>query len=464
MRKIILTVLFNILLFQNLLSQQTIAGEWYGTLSNSSGEITITLSLTSDPLSGNLSSSLGLKGLKLKKLELTGDDFSFKVPSFGVTYQGKFTVNEISGIWKQGKSEVQLNFFRSEKKVELREQTPKTIEGYKSELIQFTQSNDQTLLSATLTIPEGEGPFPAAILLSVAGANDRDQTHSGGHKPFLVLSDYLSKNGFAVLRCDDRGVGESSGDLFKCDFSTLTNDALSAYQYLVQREDIDPQKIGFIGNSEGTVIGGMAAIKEPNIAFTIMIGAIGVPLSTLTVDRLNKMQPMYQLSELQKKEIIEYYEKLDKIVKRNAPASQKKSEIEYLKANSTFDKPGFPNHLFFLPPDREDRINLYLSPWYKAQATYNPKDLLPHLKCPILIINGSLDVFQSPDQNFPAIQKALLESGNKDFTLMVAPDVNHVMQMAKTGFPTEYAKLQNTVSPIILKTITFWLESRFITE
>ena len=462
-KKFIETILLFILIAfnQSLHCQQNISGKWHGKLKSPMGEMQITISINSEPLSGPLSSSSGIKDIMLESVEIESNNFRFKIPSFGVSYSGKISKNKITGIWKQGQSSAELFFKKSLEVMKSRAQTPKVIEGYRSENVQFSQFKDQNKLNGTLTIPDGEGPFPAAILLSVAGPNDRDQTHGQGHKPFLVIADHLSKKGIAVLRYDDRGVGKSDGNLIESDFSVLRDDALSALDYLVKRKEIDSQKIGFIGNSEGTVIGALSAVKEKNVAFVIMIGAVGVPLIKLTADRLNRMQSMYKISEVQKKEIIGYYSKLDKIIKKEINSKNKRLQIEQLSAENTFDKPGFPNYLFFLPTKKEERVNLFLTPWYAAQTTYDPQEVLTNLKCPVLVMNGSLDVFQSPEQNFPAIQSALLKAGNKDFTLMVAPNVNHVMQIARTGFPIEYGKLENTVSPIILKTIASWIKARY---
>ncbi|MEQ9297788.1 MAG: hypothetical protein RIF33_04450 [Cyclobacteriaceae bacterium] len=459
----IFIITIGLLLSQSLLARQDISGNWSGILTSALGELQITINLMDDPLSGKLNSSSGISGVELSDLQFDKGQLSFKVPAFGVSYEGKLVGNKITGTWQQGGAEAPLTFSRAkgESQLPTRKQTPNGAEGYTSHNIQFNQSTDGTLLSGTLTLPDGDGSYSSAILLSVAGANDRDQTHSGGHKPFLVMADHLSKNGIAVLRLDDRGVGESEGDLFQCNFETLVHDALSAKQFLADHPKIDASSIGFIGNSEGTVIGAMSAIRDTTVAFTIMLGAVGIPLSDLSIDRLTRMQSMYQLTELQREEIIAYYVALDQIINQDIPKQRKRINIEALKASNTFDKEGFPNHLFFLPASKEERTELYLTRWYKAQLTYHPNDVLPKLTTPSLVINGSLDVFQSPDLNFPAIQKALFKARNTDFTLMVAPQVNHVMQEAKTGLPTEYGKLDNTVSPVVLSTVTNWIQTRF---
>ena len=220
MQKYITFTILSILLSSATFSQEDISGVWSGDLKSSIGKIQITMSITTSPLSGTISTSSGIEGMKIKNMTFDGQQLSFSLPSFKAAYVGTLEDYIVKGIWQQGKHETTLDFIRQNQKTEttLRSQTPTDNEGYRVEEVIFKQMKDNTSLSGTLTVPAGEGPFPAAILLTVAGANDRDQTHSLGHKPFLVIADFLSRNGIAVLRYDDRGIGESGGNLFECDF------------------------------------------------------------------------------------------------------------------------------------------------------------------------------------------------------------------------------------------------------
>ncbi|MDW3651979.1 MAG: alpha/beta hydrolase [Bacteroidia bacterium] len=444
-----------------LSAQEALAGKWYGKLQSAMGEIVVELELEAKPFAGKLSTSSGIAGMKLEDLKSEEGQFSFRLPAFAATYEGRANKDEIRGHWQQGPQRVELIFGRKEQTTKARPQTPKQEQGYTSEELRFKSLEDNIQMAGTLTLPEGEGPFPAAILLTVAGANDRDQSHSMGHKPFLVLADHLSKSGIAVLRYDDRGVGESEGNLLESDFTDFTEDALAAFAYLAQRKEIDPTKIGYIGNSEGTVIASMAAIEEERVAFTIQLGAVGVPLRDLSKDRLNRMQEMYQLSEKQKAEILAYYKALDEIVNSEMAEKDKAEAIGNIPAENTFDKAGFPHQLFFLPKEKAERSKLYLSPWYKAQASFHPKNILPYLKCPTLIINGSLDLFQHPELNFPSMKVYFEQAENQDASFWIPEGVNHVMQEAKTGLPTEYPMLESSFSPKVMENIRHWIQERF---
>ncbi len=245
-------------------------------------------------------------------------------------------------------------------------------------------------------------------------------------------------------------------------FSELTQDALLSFQFLRERTEIDKSSVGFIGNSEGTVIGSLAAIENKEVAFVVQLGAVGVPLAELTEERLENMQGIYRLKPAHKREIIAYWKEVETLLQTDLPEEQLRVKMGKIRAETTFDHPDFPHQLFFLPADREARIKLLLSPWYRAQLNYRPAPVLGQLTCPTLIINGTLDVFQSPKLNFPPIQQALFKAKNEDFSLVVAPQVNHIMQSAKTGFPTEYALLPESFAPSILEQIFDWLQLRFL--
>lgn len=444
---------------------ELIAGQWKGLLSSPLGKIELQLIINTDPLSGKLSASSGIQGIALQELTFEKDTFSFTIPLAQIQYKGHFQEGTIHGTWQEGSKQANLIFKRpdvtaisSTKRV----QTPRAPFPYTVEEVVIKTATPGIHLSGTLTLPKGEGPFPAAILLTVAGANDRDQTHSLNHKPFWVLADYLSRRGIAVLRCDDRGVGKSGGNLMEVGFSALTTDALRSFQYLHERAEIEQTSIGFIGNSEGTVIGSLAAIENDAVAFVIQLGAVGVPLAELTEERLENMQALYQLTPAQKKEIITYWKEVGALLQTDLHEDQLRVKMDRIRAETTFDHPDFPHQLYFLPADREERINLLLSPWYRAQLNYRPAPVLRQLTCPTLIINGSVDVFQSPQLNFPPIQQALFEAGNEDFSLVVAPQINHIMQSAKSGLPTEYAQLPQSFAPSILAQIFDWLRLRFL--
>lgn len=449
--------------------QNDLEGTWSGEIASAFGTIDLHIALKqkNSQLRGHLSSrKTGASRLKLDSVHYANDKLYFEIRSAQASYTGSLIESKIIGTWTQGAFNVPLTLVPSgeyEPSVTFteRRQTPQPPFDYITREITFKNPYESVELAGTLTIPKTGGPHRAVVLLSVAGPNDRDETHSGGHKPFMVLADHLTRNGIAVLRFDDRGTGFSEGDLYQTSFEDMTNDALAAIDFLRSIETIDSNTIGIIGHSEGTVIGPMAALKSKDkVSFLVMLGPTGVPLIDLTEDRSKVAWVDRGLSEDQKQELLSYMRQVTAILHENKGDEESYRRIAALKAEKTLDTPGFPAQQFMVPKDRDERIKMFISPWYRSQATYNPKDYLTQLEIPVLSITGSLDKSQTPELNIPPIRKYLTEAPIEDFTIVEVPAINHLMQTAKTGLPTEYSALEETFSPGILEMISEWILTR----
>src|SRR5688572_7879553 len=197
-----------------------------------------------------------------------------------------------------------------------RSQEPTKPYPYYSENVTFENVQAKITLSGTLTLPAKEGSYPAVILITGSGPQNRDE-EVAGHKPFLVISDYLTKKGIAVLRYDDRGFGESTGD-FKSgtslDFST---DVESAVIYLKTRKEINQQKIGLVGHSDGGMIAPMVAAKSEDVAFIVLLAGPGIHGRKLLVMRQELMAKAMGLSDAEVQESIKWNEKTFEIVSRS---------------------------------------------------------------------------------------------------------------------------------------------------
>ena len=169
-----------------------------------------------------------------------------------------------------------LTINRVDKAVEiLRPQEPKKPYPYIEEEVVYENKEAEITLAGTLTLPPGKSSFPAVLLITGSGPQDRDETVYG-HYPFLVLADYLTRQGVAVLRVDDRGVGESTGDFSQATSEDFASDVLAGIGYLKTRKEINPEQIGLIGHSEGGLIAPMVAIKSPDVAFIILMAGTGL--------------------------------------------------------------------------------------------------------------------------------------------------------------------------------------------
>ncbi len=302
-------------------------------------------------------------------------------------------------------------------------------------------------LAGTLTIPSGKGPFPAVVLITGSGPQDRDESLMG-HKPFLVLSDYLTRKGIAVLRVDDRGVAKSTGDFATATTADFATDTEAGIAYLQTRPEVDAKKIGLIGHSEGGVIAPMIAARNHDVAFIVMLAGSGVPGDQIIVAQTELIiEASGQSHEEAMKAGAKQRERLDLIKQNSDQASLEKQLREKLAGEVSEANIGVA-------------IRQLSSPWLRYFINYDPAIALGKVTCPVLALNGGKDLQVPPSQNLPAIKKALQAAGNKDYETDELPGLNHLFQTAKTGSPSEYAQIEETMSPVVLEKIASWILRR----
>jgi len=339
-----------------------------------------------------------------------------------------------------------------------RPQEPKKPYPYREEIVSFKNITDKVQLAGTLTLPESSGPYPAVLLLSGGGASDRDQL-IWGHRVFLVLADYLTRQGIAVLRYDDRGVGRSTGDYDKGTFDDFKKDALAGVGYLKTRPEIDVKKIGLIGHSEGAAIGPLVASESPDVAFTVLMAAPG--LSDFD-GLLKQFTDGYRAKGASQKAITFKASVLRNIfytIRHEDDLNVAKTKIKNLLQKA---KP----ELAKLSANERRKIELesvdtyefdwMLSPGFRSILRYNPKETLMKVKCPVLALHGDKDT-QIPKDDLKGVEAALKAGGNLQYTIKVFSGLNHLFQTAQTGSPSEYAKIEETVSPTVLNIISDWI-------
>ncbi|MDR2127278.1 MAG: lysophospholipase [Prevotellaceae bacterium] len=329
-------------------------------------------------------------------------------------------------------------------------------ETYYSEDVKFINEKENFTLAGTLTLPYKEGVFPAAILISGSGAQNRDEEIMG-HKPFLVLADHLTRNGIAVLRFDDRGFGESEGGRQDVTTENFADDVEAAVNYLFSRSEIDKTKTGLIGHSEGGIIAPMLAAKSNNIAFIVLLAGPGIQLKDLLLMQTALISKAMGTSD----SIIEQSTAVNKQLYEiacNIDNSEERAEkaTEYIKT-----------YLSKLPPEQkggatdEEIISKALkeinNPWIVYFLRYNPAAALEKVKCPVLALNGNKDLQVTSKENLDGIKKALEKGGNKDFTIKELDGLNHLFQKCNTGSPAEYATIKQTFSPVAMREISDWI-------
>lgn len=392
---------------------------------------------------------------------LTDDSLNFSVPSIRGSYAGKLEKDSMVAVgkWTQMNMSLPLNLKKVEKLTELkRPQTPRPPFPYKSDDVTFDNPAANIQLAGTLTIPKGEGKFPAVVMVTGSGPQDRDETLFN-HKPFFVIADYLTRNGIAVLRYDDRGFGKSKGNFAAATSADFTTDAISAVEYLKTRGEIDGNKIGIIGHSEGGMIAPMAAVNSDDVAFIVLIAGPG-----LTGENILKLQTELILkaegtdSAKAAKSVKENTEAYDIVVSSPDSLTAYKLLEELYKKNLESLPDSEKNKQEYSEAMFERTAKTLLSPWFRYFLKYDPIPVLEKVKIPVLALNGSKDLQVPPKEDLRGIEDALKKGGNKNFKTVELPGLNHLFQHAKTGAPTEYGNIEETFAPEALKIIGDWIK------
>lgn len=460
MRLAILAAL--VALFVPALTQSSPVGIWLGSLDVSGIRLRIVFHIEKegDTYTAKLDSpDQGVSGIPVQKTTFANGTLKLEMPNLMAEFEGKMSEDgsEIVGVFRQAGTEIPLRLRKTDKIEEpKRPQHPNPPFPYNAVEVEFENSKDGHKLAGTLTIPEGEGPFPAVVLVSGSGPQDRDETLMG-HKPFWVIADHLSRNGVAVLRYDDRGVGKSGGNFAAATTEDFTYDALAAVDFLATREEIDSSKIGIAGHSEGGLIAPKAAIRSTKVAFIVLLAGPGVPGADIL--RLQQRLIM-KASGVSDADIEEQTKLWDKIVERFKTLKEGEDASE-LKQIVDAHFVGEDEATVSARAQWNTQMDALLTPWFRYFLTFDPRDALRKVTVPVLAVNGELDLQVDPKQNLPEIERALREGGNKDITIKEFAKLNHLFQTASTGLPSEYGQIEETFSTDVLKMITDWILERF---
>lgn len=449
-------------------------GAWQGTLKISIVELRIVFHIKKDE-NGDLTATLdspdqNATGIPTSRVETRRQNINIGVNRVRGKYEGLLDSptkpTTITGTWKQMGQEHTLTLHKTDTPATVnRPQEPKPPFPYETEDVTFTNSNANITLAGTLTKPKTGDPFPAVILISGSGPQNRDEEILG-HKPFLVLADHLTKNGIAVLRVDDRGVGESTGEYNKATTEDLATDALAGVAYLKSRNDIHPDKIGLAGHSEGGLIAPIAAIQSSDIAFIIMMAGPGVPGDRIIETQQREILKASGVSEALLEHNNAFITQMCDILKTEPNDAIAERQIRDLHKKLTnkmaqevqeeYKKMGITDH--------ESRLNatlsVYLSPWYRYFLSHDPTDILKKVTCPTLAFIGEKDLQVPAKENLAAIEAAFKAGGNKNVVVKELSHLNHLFQTAQTGSPAEYAKIEETFAPVALNLISDWIDDQ----
>jgi uncharacterized protein len=459
MKKISTIVPCMVLLLMTGLKAQDVSGDWHGVLDVMGTQLTLVFHIQKSDTGSSAtfdSPDQGALGIPFTTVEYTDDKLIMRATNIAAFYEGIHAADSIAGTWNQGGQSFELNMYREavEKKTRMRPQEPERPYPYYEEEVTIKNERDSLMLAGTLTLPEQTGSFPAVILISGSGPQNRDE-EVFGHKPFLVLADYLTREGIAVLRYDDRGTAESTGDFASATSVDFANDVMSAIEYLKSRKEIDQSQIGLIGHSEGGLIAPIVANRTEDVAFMVLLAGTGVPGK-----EISRMQGRTLLDvEVPDREAYNLF------IDRSIEIASSNNDLNIKKEELTRHYKGSEEILKSLLPEGTDldefinqQVEGSLRPWSHFFFNHDPADELRTITIPVLSLIGSQDVQVPAAMNHPPIRQALEEAGNRNFTIKELPGLNHMFQESDTGNMSEYAKIEQTFSPVALDEIAGWIK------
>jgi hypothetical protein len=462
---LILADTLQLLAFQPAQARDRLASSWQGILDAGGTKLTIVFKIVKG-IDGTLTATLdspdqGASGIPVSSAVIRGDSIIMDVKAVMGSYEGLIVAGDstIVGIWKQSGMSFPLTLKRSSTPPQvLRPQLPRRPYPYSDEEVRYVNTQAGSVLTGTLTIPRGSGLFKAVLLISGSGAQDRDESLFG-HKPFLVIADYLTRRGIAVLRVDDRGVGGSTGNTMLSTIDDLAGDVQAGIRFLKSRKEIDPRSIGLIGHSEGGMIAPLVASQSDDVAFIVMMAGTGLPGGQiLQLQTALIMKAAGTPDELVGKVDTLYARICDAIrVEQDSAALAGELRLVFQSFQKGLTE-SERQQLGMTGAMADEQVRTLTMPWFRHFIVYDPRPALQKVTCPVLVINGERDLQVPPRQNLPEIEKALHTAGNSHVTVKEMPGLNHMFQKASTGSPSEYGTIEETISPDVLALIDDWIE------
>lgn len=449
-----------------ILFGQDITGQWNGLLKVQGTQLRLVFNIAKadNGYSATMDSpDQNAKGIPVSTVTFENSTVKLTVSSAKIEYEGVLGAdNTITGTFKQGGMTLPLNLSKEkiEKEIVKRPQEPAKPHPYYEEDVTIENTRAGITLAGTLTLPKKGGQFPVVVLISGSGPQNRDEELMG-HKPFLVLSDYLTRNGIGVLRFDDRGIGASKGSFATATSFDFSTDVEACVDYLMTRKDVNQKKIGLMGHSEGGIIAPMVASRSKNVAFIVLLAGTGIPgdeLLLLQQELIGRASGVRE-ADLQLAKTIN--KGAFELVNKATNTLQLKSDLTAYLKQVLKDHPdmakqaGMTDDQFIAL-----QLNELTNPWMQYFVHYNPVPTLKKVKCPVLAINGEKDLQVPPRENLEAIKKALKKGGNKKGVTRMLPNLNHLFQECITGAPAEYSTIEQTFSPTAMAVVLQWLQQQ----
>lgn len=427
-----------------------LSGVWEGPLAVGGQSIRLVFRVGEDGRAVMDSPDQGARGIAIDSPSLEDRLVRFAAPTMAVAVEGRLSDDgrTIAGTFRQGGVELPLVLTRTADTADLsrpRPQTPQPPFPYRSEEVVFDNpAAPGVRLAGTLTMPQGDGPFPAAILITGTGPQDRDETIEG-HRSFAIWADELTRRGVAVLRVDDRGVGQSTGDFGSATGVDFASDVAAVFAGLAARPEVDDGNIGLIGHSEGAVFAHLAMEAGLRPAWLVTLAGPAVSGADIITEQVRRMAAASGQPPEEVAEIADRQARLMAAVAANADdAEAVRREVESAAVAAG------------LPPETAARTARAMSSaWYRGYVAYDPAEAIRTTRVPMLAIFGGKDLQVPADQNAPVVSRL-----KPDADVVVLPGLNHLFQPADTGLMAEYGQIETTLDPSVIETVVDWVAAR----
>ncbi len=442
-------------------AEDRVVGHWEGHIEIPGQPLAVKVDLTikDTDWSGTIDIPVqSAEGLPLSEIHVEEDDegvnvkFSIRGVPGNPTFDGQLQKAVISGTFSQGIAKFDFRLSREVVPDPVRPQEPKPPFPYQIEEVVF--QNGVVSLAGTLTIPPSAGPFPAVLLISGSGLQDRDETVFG-HKPFWVLADYLSRAGIAVLRVDDPGIGASTPHPEPPTTADFATDVEAGVAFLKQDDRIG--SVGLIGHSEGGLVASIVASRRDDVDFVVLMAGPGVPGAELLRKQNERIFDAMGIAGERKQNLLTLLERLFTTLTSDMAEDEMRQGVDEI-VRQQFEINGVPREQHD-ETQVQAAVDQALNPWMRYVLSFDPRPALAAIKVPVLALNGELDVQVDAEQNLTAIIAAFEKGGNQNVTVHRLPKHNHLFQRAETGLINEYAAIEETISPEVLDLIRDWVLS-----
>lgn len=472
MKKISLLFALLLLLSSGLFAQ-SIAGTWYGTLQiPGGGQLHVVFHIKQE---GNVytttmdSPDQGASGLPVDQTTVEGRQLTLTAAKFQLKYTGSYLPDSalIKGTFTQGPGSMPLTLSTNKPttaaivKPEVRPQDPISF-PYKREEVVFTNTKAGNQLAGTLTLPANGKAKKIVVLITGSGPQNRDEEiKQFNHRPFLVWSDWLTRNGIAVLRYDDRGVGASTGTFNTATSADFASDAAAAVDFIASRPDLKGLSVGLMGHSEGGMIAPMVASGDARIKFIILLAGPGVPIQELMVQQTADQMRLGGAPAEAISRSSNTNQKIYRFLAAHPDLStaELNVQLDTLMHQELRSYPARDLQGESIDAISQRTLNSLSGPWYRYFVGFQPAQYLTKVKCPVLALNGTLDMQVSCTPNLAGIKASLEKGGNRHFQIVPLNGLNHLLQQAKTGGINEYAQIPETVNPLALEKVSAWINT-----